>query len=184
MLFKPWAQGLFAACLWLGQATQAEEYFDAGNMPTKGKLLEIMKIPTQAAQGGTRNISIRPKPNGTAQAPGMEKRFFAINIPFESNSDELTEEARQLLSLIGDAMKELPGQSFIVEGHTDSKGGHQRNYELSKLRAKSARSFLVEEVGIDHKKITAEGKGESEPIIPSNPEDGRNRSVRIVTYRQ
>lgn len=160
----------------------AEEYFDSENPPTKEQLLQILKLPedhivhAQSMGWQTRGTGWQTKLNKT-------QSFCSINIPFGNNSTNLNEEAEQLLELIGSAMRSLPDQNFIVEGHTDSKGSYVYNLQLSESRAKSARSFLVEEYKIPPSKIKAVGKGESDPIDPYDPASERNRSVRIITYR-
>ncbi|ATE73759.1 flagellar motor protein MotB [Lysobacter capsici] len=51
-----------------------------------------------------------------------------------------------------------------VIGHTDSIGSEQANQALSQRRAQTVRGLLIDE-GVPARSISAEGRGESEPVI-------------------
>ncbi|MBW8808689.1 MAG: OmpA family protein [Lysobacter sp.] len=53
-----------------------------------------------------------------------------------------------------------------VTGHTDTIGSEQANQALSERRAQTVRALLIDE-GVPARLISAEGRGESEPVIGS-----------------
>jgi len=105
---------------------------------------------------------------------------------FESASSQLTGDARQVLRVIADTVRDLPNQ-LAVEGHTDAKplgGANARytNWELSTDRASSAR-LILEEFGLDPKRmVRVAGYAATQPLIRENPEDPRNRRVSILLF--
>lgn len=105
---------------------------------------------------------------------------------FESGSSQLTPDAREVLKVIADTVRDLPNQ-IAVEGHTDAKplgGSSSRytNWELSTDRASSAR-LILQEFGLDVKRIVrVAGYADTQPLIVENPEDPRNRRVSILLF--
>ncbi len=106
-----------------------------------------------------------------------------MEVYFKPASDVLTEKAEKQLRPLGEVIKDLQDQQFIVEGHTDSKGSAKYNQRLSERRAASVKHFLVSQYDIEGSRITSKGKGEDEPCDSANPEDDINRRVVIVTHR-
>lgn len=116
-----------------------------------------------------------------AQAP--KPRALDLDIQFQFNSDQLTNDGKDVLDQLAGALKsdKLAGaQSVILEGHADAKGSASYNQALSFKRAQSARNYLISRHGISAGKLKAVGKGSSEPADPSNPEGEINRRVRVI----
>jgi len=105
---------------------------------------------------------------------------------FESASSQLTQDARNVLKVIADTVRDLPNH-IAVEGHTDAVplgGPNSRysNWELSTDRASSAR-LILQEFGIDPKRmVRVAGYAATQPLIRENPEDPRNRRVSILLF--
>jgi len=101
---------------------------------------------------------------------------------FSSGSDQPTAKAREIMRLVADNLKDIPGQ-IAVEGHTDSapmKSGQTTNWELSTARASSARREL-EAGGLDPSRIArVTGFADQELLIPLDPLDHRNRRISII----
>jgi len=104
------------------------------------------------------------------------------SLMFETGSNKLTPEAKQILSVIGDNINKLPNK-ISVEGHTDSlqyAGNDYSNWELSTERASSARREL-EANGLNARRIDrVSGYADKDPLIKDNPEDPRNRRISII----
>jgi chemotaxis protein MotB len=77
-----------------------------------------------------------------------------------------------------------------VEGHTDNipinNARFPDNQELSTARANNVWRILVNDAGIDPKKISATGYGEFRPLVPNDTEEHRkqNRRVDLVILRE
>lgn len=118
---------------------------------------------------GNRNIVVKPK-------------SVDLVIQFDLDSAVLKKDSRPLLDDLVSAMKNdrLANVKFKIEGHTDAQGSEQHNMKLSQGRADSVISYLTSK-GIESDRLTGEGKGFSELLIPEKPKAAENRRVRITT---
>lgn len=134
--------------------------------------------PDAPAQAGAAGAGAAP-----AAAAKAQTRALDLEIPFEFNSDRLTDDGRDVLDQLGEALKsnELSGtKAIMLEGHTDAKGSPAYNKLLSLRRAQSVKNFLATKHSIPSGKLKAVGKGSTELADPKHPEDASNRRVRII----
>ncbi len=108
-----------------------------------------------------------------------------INIIFDEWSDRLNrKETIEQLNEIGEALasEELANFTFIVEGHTDPRGGYKRNQRLSWDRSNAVKRYLVEKFKIDPSRITTQGMGYSRPRFPNDSAENmqKNRRVEVL----
>ncbi|HEY8608630.1 MAG TPA: OmpA family protein [Noviherbaspirillum sp.] len=118
-----------------------------------------------------------------AQQARSQQRALDLDIPFQFNSDQLTNDGKDVLDQLATALKSqqlASARAVILEGHADAKGSAGYNQALSLKRAQSARTYLASRHGIAGSKLRAVGKGSSEPANPNNPEDEVNRRVRVI----
>lgn len=99
-------------------------------------------------------------------------------VKFETNSVQLTPNAREILRGATDLLKGQPDIQVRIGGHTDSVGPEAYNQKLSARRAGSVKNFLLNQ-GIDSDRIETEGYGESRPIRSNATEDGREQNRRV-----
>jgi len=118
---------------------------------------------------GSRNIIPQPK-------------SINLVIQFDLDSARLKPDSMPLLSSLVEAMKNdrLAAVKFKVEGHTDAQGSEQHNLKLSQSRADSVLAYLTSQ-GVDKERLTGEGKGFSDLLLPEKPKAAENRRVRITT---
>ncbi len=103
------------------------------------------------------------------------------NIYFDVNKSDVKPAMRARLTEIARALATVPNQRVLVEGHTDSDGSSEYNLQLSRLRAQSVRSALVEG-GVSPDRIEAQGYGETRPVATNGTAAGKaqNRRVELV----
>lgn len=106
---------------------------------------------------------------------------------FASGSARMLEITRQILQKVSTIISKLPND-VSVRGHTDSIpygiGASYTNWELSTDRANSARRELLKS-GYDAKRIhNVIGKASSDPLLPEDPENARNRRISIVLMKE
>jgi outer membrane protein OmpA-like peptidoglycan-associated protein len=102
-------------------------------------------------------------------------------ILFDTGKTGLRPGAKTTLTKIAKELKTSNDLKITVEGHTDNMGGPLKNQQLSEKRAQAVRDYLVRE-GVPADRVTAVGKGESEPVASNKTSAGRlqNRRVELV----
>jgi outer membrane protein OmpA-like peptidoglycan-associated protein len=111
-----------------------------------------------------------------------DKPNIDINMNFEYNSTELAPSEMSKARTLGEALSSsvLKGSTFLVEGHTDAKGGNTFNQKLSERRADTVKRFLVEHYRIPAANLVAVGYGKTKLKNKDNPFGPENRRVRVV----
>lgn len=109
--------------------------------------------------------------------PGHPKSFLLY---FLEGSDEFTPESRVELEKMLAELRERGAPDVLVIGHTDRVGTEQFNDSLSLQRAERVRGELVK-LGIAEARVQIAGRGEREPLVPTDDEvaEPRNRRVEI-----
>ena len=108
---------------------------------------------------------------------------------FKSNSTVLTSQAKKEIdSFLSDVSGDAGGMSsllFVVAGHTDNAGTEKYNYELARLRAENAVSYLTTQKKIDPGQLIVMSYGETVPVADNRTAAGRakNRRIEILVYR-
>ncbi len=109
---------------------------------------------------------------------------------FASGEADLLEDAKPIISRIGDVLKQYDGYRIEIIGHTDSvpqtKAPYYNNPVLSFWRAMSVAEYLVDVKNLNRENVEYTGKGESEPVASNDTEEGRrqNRRVEIRLYNK
>ena len=109
---------------------------------------------------------------------------------FKPGSYTADDKGKQALKKLAKALKGNDEINITVEGHTDSdkyRGGAQLkdNWDLSVMRATEIVKVL-ESFKIDSKRLTASGKGDSNPLDPTDTKEAKKKNRRtdiIVTPR-
>lgn len=100
---------------------------------------------------------------------------------FLGASDDFTPESKQEIAKILSEIGSHPAPEIVVVGHTDRVGSLSYNDALSLRRAERVRAQLVP-LGIPDEQIRVAGRGEREPLVPTEDEvdEPRNRRVEIT----
>ncbi len=85
-------------------------------------------------------------------------------IYFDYNMWYIRKESKVVLGRVVELMKKYPDMKIEIGSHTDSRGNAKFNENLSQKRANSTREFIIQS-GVDAKRVTAKGYGESVPIV-------------------
>ena len=102
-----------------------------------------------------------------------------MRIQFDVGSAALRPGSEAFIESIAKVLAEEKQYSLSIEGHTDASGQFAKNLALSMARAAAVRDVLVQKYGIDAARLTAVGKGPSQPLNPANPFDPANRRVQF-----
>jgi outer membrane protein OmpA-like peptidoglycan-associated protein len=105
--------------------------------------------------------------------------FSTTKILFNSGSDELKPESYAFMEKLGKTLQNDSSLRIMIIGHTDSDGDAVKNMTLSKSRAFVVANYLIDRMGIDKKRLLAQGRGENEPIANNNSLEGRAQNRRV-----
>ncbi|KUJ62042.1 flagellar motor protein MotB [Flavobacteriaceae bacterium CRH] len=103
-------------------------------------------------------------------------------IYFDYNMWYIRKESKVVLGRVIELMKKYPGMAIEIGSHTDSRGNAKFNEDLSQKRANSTMEFIIQS-GIDSKRLTAKGYGESVPIIKCKTDDACNEEEHELNRR-
>jgi chemotaxis protein MotB len=113
------------------------------------------------------------------------------DVLFDSGRETLRKDGQKILIQVAGVIRNdstLAKRDFQVAGHTDNKpykmGVFKDNWGLSVMRAREVLSFLVDpdEGGLNPKRLSAAGYGDTDPLTKNDTPEGRqaNRRVELV----
>lgn len=103
-------------------------------------------------------------------------------IYFDYNMWYIRKESKVVLGRVVALMNKYPGMVIEIGSHTDSRGNAKFNENLSQKRANSTREFIIQS-GIDAKRVTAKGYGESVPIVKCKTDDACSEEEHELNRR-
>lgn len=103
-------------------------------------------------------------------------------IYFDYNMWYIRKESKVVLGRVVDLMKKYPGMVIEIGSHTDSRGNAKFNEDLSQKRANSTREFIIQS-GIDAKRVSAKGYGESVPIVKCKTDESCSEEEHELNRR-
>jgi outer membrane protein OmpA-like peptidoglycan-associated protein len=97
---------------------------------------------------------------------------------FTSGKSDLKVGATVNLDKLVAFLSGYPNRDVLIEGYTDSLGGDEYNLELSQHRADSVKFYLVHQ-GVAAQRLSATGRGKSDPVADNASADGRQQNRRV-----
>ncbi len=104
------------------------------------------------------------------------------SIQFEFNSSVLRSSAYPTLDKLSADLKS-GSMRVQLDGHASAEGTDEYNMQLSKDRANSVKTYLVNS-GVPASKISTRGYGETRPIASNATEEGRSQNRRVEFRKQ
>lgn len=175
------AAGLLAACATpdaIGPGTDTVSRHALVRTAPPAPEWSALRDRLAAATGGKPGVEI-----GAANADG-----FRVQIPvadgFTSGSTTIRPALLNVLDALALPLAGEPGVAIRVIGHTDSQGSEMVNLRLSIARAEAVVAHLRDR-GIALERLSADGRGEADPLTANATEDGRvrNRRVELILSR-
>jgi outer membrane protein OmpA-like peptidoglycan-associated protein len=139
----------------------------------------------------TKNSDISPKPKQRQQTDNFpanmtpEEQRASLPLVIEV-SDVLFEFDKWVIK--ADFVPELdrwveyfknnPMVTADIYGHADSTGPETYNQKLSERRAEAVVNYMAER-GIEKERLTTKGFGESQPAVPNDTREGRQKNRRV-----
>ena len=111
------------------------------------------------------------------------RRIDLDTITFATGSADISESQAATLGKVADAINEIldkdPGETFLIEGHTDAVGSEESNLVLSDERAESVADILTDVYDIPPENLATQGYGERFLKIATDGAEQLNRRVTI-----
>jgi len=106
---------------------------------------------------------------------------------FDSGRADIKAQMVPLLLKVAQALEETPGD-IVIAGHTDNvpirSGPFKTNLELSIARAAVIAEFLLQQSGIEPRRLATMGFGQYRPLEDNAAEEGRRRNRRVEIILQ
>lgn len=104
---------------------------------------------------------------------------FEIEVQFPTNSSVIGDTYDDEIRRVADFLKENPGTSVEIAGHSDSRGAADYNQSLSQRRAEAVATRLTDALGVDADRVSAMGYGEEQPVASNDTAAGRAENRRV-----
>jgi OOP family OmpA-OmpF porin len=107
-------------------------------------------------------------------------------IYFEYDKAIIKKESYPILDAVAATLQGNPSIQLVeIQGHTDERGDDAYNLDLSDRRAKSVRQYLIDK-GVDEKRLSAQGYGETQPLDRNHNEAAwaKNRRVAFLILKR
>ncbi|MBL7901289.1 MAG: OmpA family protein [Bacteroidia bacterium] len=127
-------------------------------------MVEASKLP----EAGQEAVSMEVKLESASEG----ESFVLNNLYYATNSAEIKAESKVVLENFAEYLKLHKNMVIEIQGHTDNVGNLNDNMALSSNRAYSVKS-LLEEFGVESKRISAKGYGPTVPVADNTTEEGR-----------
>ncbi len=146
----------------------ADQFDKCPNTPA-GTVVDGSGCPIVFPKIDTSLFVMKPK-------PGDVKPYS--NIQFEFDSSVLRTSSYPVLDATSADLRSAAGKRIELDGYASSEGTAAHNMRLSKDRANSVKTYLVNS-GVDSKRVKVKGFGETHPIADNSTEDGRVLNRRV-----
>jgi outer membrane protein OmpA-like peptidoglycan-associated protein len=121
-------------------------------------------------------LPLPAKPAAPTLVPG--KAYLIERLYFAFDSAVLESRSFPALDSLAGILRHYPDFQVSIVGHTDSLGNAEYNELLSLNRAEVVKQYLISR-GIAPEKLTATGRGSSEPLATNHTEEGRQLNRRV-----
>ncbi len=102
-----------------------------------------------------------------------------LDILFDTGKSDIKKKYHAELKKVGDVLNSEKNLRGVIEGHTDTVGGHAMNMKLSQRRADSVSNYIIKKFKIDKSRLAAKGYGPDQPIADNKTAEGRQQNRRI-----
>ena len=100
---------------------------------------------------------------------------------FKFGKADMPDTAKGEIDQLVTTLKSEPKGAYIeIEGHTDSAGSPNVNYNLGLERAENVKRYIYETHQVPLHRINVISYGEEKPIAPNKTRDGRAQNRRVV----
>ena len=123
-----------------------------------------------------------PKLNGCPAGAVVAGQLVLDKVIFESDRDVIKAESTATLEKVLATIKQLPATNrYRIEGHTDSRGPHDHNVDLSRRRAAAVVAWFTHH-GLEASRFESQGFGPDKPIAGNDTPEGLQANRRVEMH--
>lgn len=125
-------------------------------------------------------------PDGKAAAKIEDGRIVILKkVYFATSKDVILKKSYPVLRAVAGILRANPQVTQLrIEGHTDDVGKDESNMDLSKRRAASVRTFMLEKEQIAPRRLMDAGYGETVPLCQDLPELSKTKRAKRKNRRK
>lgn len=101
------------------------------------------------------------------------------SIDFEIGSAALAPKGMKLLDVLVPIIQSDKSLRLEIGGHTDNYGDPRFNQMVSQARAVAVAQYLISK-GVDSRRLTSKGYGDTKPIASNKTRAGRQQNRRVT----
>jgi outer membrane protein OmpA-like peptidoglycan-associated protein len=132
----------------------------------------VLTVTAEDGRGGVATDSV----NVEVVAPPA---LVLDEVYFDLDRDELRPDGIAVLSKVVDSLKQSPGASVVIEGHTSNEASEVYNFGLGERRAVRVQEYLVSN-GISATRLKTVSFGELRPKYDNSKEETRQMNRRAA----
>ncbi len=171
--------------LWVNE----EKHIDVPRIVPPGAVVSTLKFHMNNFKDGEERLFIT---NLKVAEGGLDLRRTLIadgkvttnGILFDVGSANIQPQSMGIIRQISQVLLQEQDMNLKIVGHTDADGSGDTNMKLSKERAEAVKHALVSIYEISVNRLSAEGKGESEPIADNTTLNGKAQNRRVEFIKQ
>lgn len=111
-------------------------------------------------------------------------KSIELLIEFDFDKSDIRPQYHEQIKQVADYLQKNPQTRASLQGHTDGRGSDEYNMGLSRRRAESVRTYLVQKFGISADRLAIKFYGKRQPVADNTTDEGRqrNRRTRVDFY--
>ncbi len=125
------------------------------------------------------NKMVTIKAADLAEALATKGVVSIYGIYFDTDKSDIKPASAATLDEVASLLKIDRPLKLEVSGHTDNVGDKAHNQKLSEARAQAVVNALVSKYGIDAKRLSARGYGDTKPVAPNNSDENKAKNRRV-----
>ena len=154
----------------------------------QGNVIKLLDDSEKTIETGLKD-EINDKVRELEKARKDRTTLFLSDDLFAPKSLEITNQGKQKLLMLANAIRNNKKQMIFIEGHTDNvpvsaalKKQYPSNWEVSLARAAAVARFLQTQADLEPERLVVSGHGQYKPVASNKTSEGRRQNRRVEIF--